>query len=205
MRIQFLLLIPSALAYPATFNFDSLPIRTFTPFSDTDSGITAMFTTHDQFRCFFVGSTGQYTPGFFSGNQLLDCHLGVNELDITFSEELGTVGLLFQALQNSAPMFILSAFSDGLNGSQVGMASATGTQFDASSFWTGSISFSGSVFDYIRLTSSAGDWAIDDLNVTGVVQVPEPAPLGLVGLILVLGLLRRILPSSNATPPSFFL
>jgi hypothetical protein len=55
MRLQFLLLIPSVLACGATFNFDSLPLPTVTPFSDTDFEITATFTTPDQFHCFEVG------------------------------------------------------------------------------------------------------------------------------------------------------
>jgi hypothetical protein len=83
------------------------------------------------------------------------------------------------------------------------MASTTGTQFDASFFWTGSISFSGSPFDSIRLTSSAFDWAIDDVNVTLVGQVPEPVPLALVGLILIFGALRAHLHSANATLARF--
>jgi hypothetical protein len=195
MRPQLLLLIPTALSYAATFNFDHLPLPTVTPFSDTNAGITASFTTPDPFRCFFL-SSNNYEPAVFSGNILYDCHIGNSELDIAFSKNLSSVSLLFETLANSPVTFTLSAFSGGINGMQVGTIDALGTA-SATSFnlWSGPISFSGPPFDSIKLTSAAGDWAIDQINVVGIADAPEPATLVLAGLTFILGTLTTRIPA----------
>jgi hypothetical protein len=179
-------LLTSALC-AATFNFDNLSLPTVTPFSDTNAGITANFTTPDPTRCFSLSSIN-YEPGFFFGNILYDCHIGVNELDIMFNENLAGISLLFETLANTPQTFTLAAFSGGMNGTQVGVTNALGTASGTSpSLWSGPISFSGVPFDSVKLTSAAFDWAIDQINVVPVAEVPESETLGLVALAFVAG------------------
>ena len=165
------------------------------PFTDTNAGITASFT---------LGSVTllrlSTTNWLSSGNILCDCHIGISELDITFSENLSSVSLLFETLSNFPVTFTMSAFTGGINGTPIGTINALGTASGTrSDLWSGPISFSGAPFDSIKLTSAAGDWAIDQVNVVGIADAPEPATLVLAGLTLIVGTLTtRVQPMDRA-------
>jgi hypothetical protein len=166
------------------FDFNLVPPGTSTPFADTQTGLTATFTSPADPGGFVVGL------GFFStltGNVLLSPGpAGANNIPlvVTFDQPATGVDLLF-ALNDpgNTTSLTLEAFSGGVGGTLVGTANATGAIPLGFIFPEGSLSFSGTPFDTIRLSSDALNFAIDDLAVTtGIAAVPEPATLCLAGL-----------------------
>jgi hypothetical protein len=151
-------------------------------------------------RIRYAASPINYEPAVFSGNILYDCHIGISELDITFSKNLSSVSLLFETLSNFPVTFTLSAFTGGINGMEIGAIDALGAaSATRSALWSGPISFNGPPFDSIKLTSVANDWAIDQVNVVGIADAPEPATLVLAGLTLIVGTLTtRVQPMDRA-------
>jgi hypothetical protein len=140
------------------YNFDNFVLPVSTPLSATAAGITATFSTPDALRNFVLVPLDPYFIEFH-GNGLADAHLGVNEVDIRFSENIATISMHFGTVDRPL-LFRLQAFSGGLSGPQVGETSAY-SMFppDGRSFPyypEGDISFSGAVFDAVRLTSDAG-------------------------------------------------
>lgn len=165
----------SASATTATFNFDSDATGTFTPFTDTNNGISAAFSSPADpggFGIIPASSTGFVT---LSGQVLIDPGpAGANNipLDITFSQQIASISFLF-ALNDPS-----NTTSMDLSTGAGGTASATGTIPPNHSFPEGSLSFSGKPFTTVTLSSLAPDFAIDDLVVTTPsASVPEPGSL----------------------------
>jgi PEP-CTERM motif-containing protein len=159
----------------AIFTFEDVANFTTTPFS-VESGTTTANFASPQGSVFFVATTSEFSS--LTGKVLVDDDAASNELRILFSERIQTISLLF-ALNTPliADSLSLSAFLDG---TAVGSTSATGTVPGGFTFPEGSLSFSGSVFDEVRLTSNALDFGIDNVDVTPV-PVPEPSSLLLAG------------------------
>jgi hypothetical protein len=156
------------------FNFDSDPVGTATPFTDTVSGLGATFTSSGDPGGFVV------VPTFFStltGNVLLDPGpAGLNNLTltITFSAVQTSISMNFATNSATGVPFILNAFDGAL---AVGTATATGVIPPSFFFPEGVISFSGPAFNRVVLSApSALDFAIDNVSVT---TVPEPGSLSL--------------------------
>jgi len=187
-------LLAVALALPAAaspiFTFDNVVVGTAVPFSSTSEGITATFSSPDG-PAFFV------TPAFFStlsGNVLLDADPAQHAVGVTLSAPFDVINLLFALNGPATSTFTLTALLGGLGGAIVGAATATGTIPGAGGFVfpEGQIAFNGALFDAIRLTSSAQDFAIDRVALSSPTLVPEPATLFLVALGSVVIASRRV-------------
>lgn len=182
-RLSTLLVLGSAIAVAvpaysstvATFNFDSDPIGEATPFSDTNNGLTAAFSSPADPGGFAVAASFFTT---LTGNVLLDPGpSGASNiaLDIAFSASASSLSMLFAT--DGSGTFVLDAYE---NGTLVGSASGVGV-VQASGFPEGTITFNGATFNSIVLTSpSTPYFAIDDVSVTTGV-VPEPSCLLLMG------------------------
>ena len=155
------------------YNFDADVLGKATPFTDTVSGLAATFTSSGDPAGFAVG------PTFFSaltGNVLLDPGpAGLNNLALTivFSAPQTSISLNFATNSAAGVLLNLSAFSGA---SAVGGAAASGIIPLGFSFPEGVISFSGPAFDRVVLSSSALDFAIDNVAVDAI---PEPGSLSL--------------------------
>jgi hypothetical protein len=160
-------------AATATFNFDADTVGNATPFADTNNGITASFSSPADPGGF------QIFPNFLTtltGNVLVDPGpAGASNipLNISFSQPIASISFLFGL--NGFTTDSMS-FSDNAGGSQ----SATGTiQFGIPE---GSLSFSGAAFTSVTLSSSAMDFAIDDIVVTTATPLPTALPLFATGI-----------------------
>jgi hypothetical protein len=190
--------IGSAMADPASFNFDSLdPTVTgnivSTPFSLSSGGVTASFSSDQDPGGFQVlNLTGGLS---FADDVLVTPNTSGTGplLEIVFSQPLLSFTAEF-ATEGSGPL-TLTALNGGVGGTQVGSSSATGSVPDGFMFPEGTVSFSGATFDSLVLSDAndpgfaLGNFSVDTAPVT---SVPEPssfalaleAALGLIGLTL---------------------
>jgi hypothetical protein len=101
---------------------------------------------------------------------------GVDGLDlsINFSQNLSAVTLDFATADFNTPSpFTLTAYE---NSTLVGSATSSGQFLGGFTFPEGEISFAGGSFNQLVLSSTAMDFAVDNINVA---SAPEPAALGL--------------------------
>ncbi len=165
------------------YDFEPIPEFTLTPFVHPGA-ITATFSSVDD-PAFFV-----FDAGFsaLTGHVLLDGDPLFHTLDIVLSSPVTSMALLFALNDPGATTsLLLTAFSGGIGGTVVGMTSAMGVVPPGFSFPEGSLFFAGGVFDAVSISSTAMDFALDDIMVT---EVPEPTSLvlmlaGLAGVALV--------------------
>jgi hypothetical protein len=171
------------------FTFEDVSAFTTVPFSVTSGTLTADFLS-PQGPVFFVADASAFSS--LTGKVLVDSDLAQNELRILFSEPLEALGLPFALNSGQASdALFLHAFS---RGRQVGSSFATGrVPGGGFAFPEGTIFFGGAVFDEVRLTSSALNFAIDNVNVSlADTAVPEPSSIWLGGAALtVLALVQR--------------
>ncbi len=175
-----------AAAQSATFNFDSDAVGTTTAFTDTNNGLSATFNSPNDPGIFAV------QPSFFqnqSGNDLGPGQIGANfvPLNIAFSKSLTSFSVNFGLNGMTTDTFTVTAFSGGLGGTKVGTASASGAIPGNPFFFPeGSLSFqSASPFDTVALTSTAQNFAVDNIVVSA--PVPEASTTVSLGLLLMLG------------------
>jgi hypothetical protein len=182
------------------FNFDDLALGTQAPFTETNNGVTATFTTSLP-NTFDIETD---PAGIGSGQRLIQIDTATADnvsLTVTFGgQQFQSVSLPFAILgttaANPAPQLTLQAL---LNGTAIGSISAPTTTNlpDVDAFYsTGSLSFSpGAAFDSLVLTASRNGFAIDDLSVStsAVSGVPEPASIALLmfGMAGMLMFMRR--------------
>jgi hypothetical protein len=130
----------------------------------------------------FPAARGLKCEGWVSaltGNVLLDPGpAGLNNLAlmVVFSAPQTSISLNFATNSVAGVLFNLNAFSGA---SAVGSAAASGVIPLGFSFPEGVISFSGPAFDRVVLSSSALDFAIDNVTVDAI---PEPGALSLLTL-----------------------
>jgi hypothetical protein len=180
-------------AASATFDFETIPQQTATPFSITSGGITATFSSPDGSVFLSLDSTGLTTT--LAGNVVVDPGFLAHPLDIVFSEPVASVTMKF-ALVLGTPLrstLLLSAFAGGTAGILVGRASAVGGPAPPPFFPEGVISFGASMFDAVRLTADVETFAIDDVSAFSSTEVPEPTSfaLSVTGIGALLALARR--------------
>lgn len=180
-------LIGAAPAVSATFSFDALaPTNGATPFSITDSGVTARFTSPSGAGAFISEDMPPFAT--LGSSALANDNFTREELDIGFSSNLVGIQLNFATNDSASPTAV--TLTATLNGAKVGSVTATGL-VAASRLPEGALSLSGLSFNGVQITDS--DPANAGFAIGAVsAQVPEPSTFlvlsaGLVGL----GALRR--------------
>lgn len=163
------------------FSFDTDSPGTSTSFTDTVNGLAAAFSTNGDPGGFAVYQSIFQT---LTGNVLGDPGpAGQDGLSLTvdFSQSIGAVTLAFATSDFSTPSpFVLNAFN---NGTLVGTATQTGQFLSGSTFPEGEIAFAAGAFNRITLSSTATDFAVDNITVAPV-NAPEPTSFSLLGLAL---------------------
>ena len=171
------------------FNFDADSPGTATSFTDTVNGLSATFSSPGDPGGFVIYPTIFDT---LTGNVLGDpgpAGLDNLMLDVAFSQNLTAVTLDFATSDFSSPSpLIVSAYE---NAQLVGSVQATGNFLAGFTFPEGQITFNGATFNNIVISSSATDFAIDNI---AAVATPEPALSGL----LALGLAAIVIGSRRA-------
>ncbi|RYG22434.1 PEP-CTERM sorting domain-containing protein [bacterium] len=180
-------LLCSALAAQAAFyDFESVALGTTTPFSLTDDGITASFSSSPLAGSYEIADASD--PGLLlttlTGHILVEPSITSSLLTISFDQPLGVFSTLF-ASSSDQPVE-LNAYSGA---SLVGTVVVAGVSPGGGSYPEGQIGFAGAVFDRVTLQSQADDEAIGIDNVS-VQAVPEPASMIALGAGAV-ALLRR--------------
>jgi hypothetical protein len=172
------------------FNFDGDSLGTSTTFTDTVNGLSATFSSAADPGGFVVYSSIFET---LTGNVLGDPGpAAANNLALTvdFTQPLSALTLNFATDDFASPSpFTLTAYD---NGTLVGSTTSSGSFLSGFTFPEGEIAFAGNPFNQVVLSSTATDFAVDNLNVITV--APEPAEFGLIGTgLLALGIpaLRR--------------
>jgi hypothetical protein len=169
------------------FNFEDIPRFTHDPFTETNNGVTATFTTSDP-GAFVVDVD---PTGIGSGLRLIQTNetaIGSNAHTVALTVSFGGQ----QFLSAAFPFAMLGTVSDGpqltlqalLGGTPVGALTipTTTDQGDNPPYSSGFFSFNpGTAFDSFVLTSASPGFAIDDLSVStsAVSGVPEPASVAL--------------------------
>jgi hypothetical protein len=186
------LLLPTVLLCAAAnastiFNFDDDTLGTSTTFTDTVDGLSATFSSSADpggfvvYPSMFETLTGNVLgdPGPASANNL--------DLDINFSQNLSAITLDFATADFSTPSpFTLTAYE---NNTLVGSDTSTGQFLSGFTFPEGEISFDGT-FNNVVLSSTAADFAVDNIDVIRMAEAPEPGDVSL----LVIGLFLSCLP-----------
>jgi hypothetical protein len=156
------------------FDFETTPLGTVTPISVTSGGLTAQFSSPD-------GGVFVIVPTFFSsltGQVLLDNDLAQHTLLVAFSHPLTAISLNFALNAPGNPAATLSLAA--MNGATlVGSTSASGSVPPGFLFPEGVLTFVGGPFNNVAITSSAQDFAVDNIAVRQATAVPEPVTLAL--------------------------
>jgi len=169
-----------------------VPFGTATPFFETNNGITASFSSpadpggFQTLATFFsFGPEVVIDPGPAGASFI--------SLDIFFSAPITFISMDF-ATNGSGPLNLVALLGLGA----VGATSATGAIPAGFAFPEGTISFSGLVFDGVRLNSIADpNFAIGNISVVPA-AVPEPSSWVLLATILCTGLTVLISRARNA-------
>ena len=180
------------------FNFDNDSPGTATNFTDTQNGLSATFSSAADPGGFVVYSSIFET---LTGNVLGDPGPAGQDnlaLSVAFNHTISAVTLNFATSDFTVPSpLTLTAFQSA---TPVGSASSNGSFLSGFTFPEGEISFAGSAFNRLVISSTATDFAVD--NIAVVEAVPEPAAYGLFTLgLLAIGIPRRRL-KLLATPQS---
>jgi hypothetical protein len=172
------------------FDFENAPVHSPLPLSLTVNGITAQFSATGQGFSIQPATTMGFTPAGFSGNCIYPSSVFASDLDISFSESLSRLSILYApqelACDSSARMRV-TAFMDG---TQVGTATMTvdppGTWPSATLAISVPEGFNRVVVHYDAPPPTGGDWGpifmADNLAVS---VVPEPGTVALLGLGIV--------------------
>jgi hypothetical protein len=157
-----------------TFTFDTLAPYTIIPLTIPSDGISATFSS-PQSAVFFVAPIDPLSPSFatLTGNILVSNNSPPDDLEIQFTQLLQSVNLVF-ALRTSLSEDVF--MMDTLRGETlVGSIVASGSVRPGFEFSEGNISLNGGIFDRVRLSSSAQDFAIDNVTVSPASTIPEPS------------------------------
>jgi hypothetical protein len=185
-----LLLVSCAFSVAANastiFNFDTDNFGTSTNFTDTVDGLSATFSSAADPGGFVVYSSIFET---LTGNVLGDpgpAGLDGLALTINFSQDLSAVVLDFATSDFSTPSpLTLTAYE---NASLVGSNTSSGQFLPGFTFPEGEIAFDGATFNQLVISSTAMDFAVDNITVA---TAPEPTSIALLSIsLLALGIPR---------------
>ncbi|HZU26855.1 MAG TPA: PEP-CTERM sorting domain-containing protein [Bryobacteraceae bacterium] len=164
----------------SVFDFDADAGGTSTTFTDTNNGISATFSSSADPGGFVV------YPSVFetlTGNVLGDpgpAGLDNLALDISFNADLSAIDLLFATADFNTPSPVTLTAFEGAQ--QVGSSSFPGQFLTGFTFPEGELAFSGANFNKVVLSTTAPDFAIDNVLVAAAAPVPEPSALALISL-----------------------
>jgi len=169
------------------FNFDGDAIGTSTTFTDSVNGVLATFSSSADPGGFVVYQSMFET---LTGNVLGDPGPAGQDnltLNVNFSQNLSAITLDFATADFITPSpFTLTAFE---NSTLVGSATLSGQFLPGFTFPEGEIAFEGGRFNQLVLSTTATDFAVDNIN---VISTPEPGTLCMLGsALLLLGAVRR--------------
>jgi len=174
-------LLCSAVNASTVFNFDGDNLGTSTTFTDMVNSLSATFSSSADPGGFVVYQSMFET---LTGNVLGDpgpAFLDNLSLDVSFSQNLAAVTLDFATSDFITPSpFTITAFE---NSSYVGSATSSGQFLAGFEFPEGEISFIGGPFNKLVISSTAMDFAVDNINVA---TAPEPGTFVLFGASLIL-------------------
>jgi hypothetical protein len=181
----------------AIFNFDADNPGTSTTFTDTSDGLSATFSSSADPGGFVI-----YQTSFFdnlTGNVLGDPGPAGQDnlnLDIGFSQDLSAITLDFATADfGAASPFTLTAYE---NSTPVGSSTVTGQFPSGFMFPEGAISFGGAAFNNVVISSTATDFAVDNIEASPS-TAPEPGTMALLGACLVIAGLPRMRRRFSAT------
>jgi hypothetical protein len=162
------------------FTFDNDNVGTTTTFTDTVNGLSATFSSPSGPGAFTVQQSFFET---LTGNVLGSpgpAFLNNVNLTINFSSNLSAINLLFATADFNTPSpFTLTAYEGNtLEGSNT----LAGMFLPGFTFPEGEIAFSGATFNTVVLSTTAPNFAIDNVQVAGA--TPEPAYNWILGLSL---------------------
>jgi PEP-CTERM motif len=191
----------TANASVAVFNFDTDALGTSTTFTDTVNGLSATFSSNaDPGGFTILGSMFETLTGNVLGDP---GPAGQDNLSlfVNFSSELTAVEFNFATSDFATPSpLTLNAYQNSV---LVGSTSATGMFLGGFVFPEGEIAFDGPAFNRIVISSTATDFAVDNIT-AATAAAPEPGTLSLFALsiLFVAGVawrteLRRRAVSSN--------
>jgi hypothetical protein len=164
------------------FTFDNDVQGTSTTFTDTVNGLAATFSSSADPGGFVLYPTVFQT---LTGNVLGDPGPAGSDnlkVDIAFSSNLNAITLNFATADFSKPSpLTISAYE---NSTLVGSNILSGQSLAGSTFPEGEIAFSGATFNNVVISSTATDFAVDNIAVVASAAAPEPAVFGLVGISL---------------------
>jgi hypothetical protein len=188
------LFLPMALLCAAAnasivFNFDGDSLGASTTFTDTVNGLSATFSSSADPGGFVIYPTMFET---LTGNVLGDPGPAFSDnlaLDVSFSQNLSAIELDFATSDFITPSpFTVTAYE---NSALVGSVSSTGEFLSGFTFPEGEIAFEGGPFNQVAISSTATDFAVDNINVA---PTPEPGTLTMIGaglFLLGIGSVRR--------------
>ncbi len=180
----------AAASASTVFNFDGDNLGTATTFTDTVNGVSATFSSSADPGGFVIYPSIYET---LTGNVLGDpgpANANNLSLSIAFNGNLNAVTFDFATSDfGTASPLTLQAFEGN---TLVGSATQTGQFLPGFSFPEGEIAFDGTNFNKLVVSSTATDFAID--NVAVIASAPEPSVLGL----LAIGLLCAGIPAVRA-------
>jgi hypothetical protein len=191
LAVLMILSVPAAAN--VTFDFETTPQGTVTPFSVTSGGFTATLSSPDGDVFSVADATGIFIVSL-AGKVVWDPGFPSYPLDIVFSEPVVSMSLSFALAGFPVSSTIdVRVFTGGTGGALVATTSAMGGPAPPGFFPEGVVTISGPVFDAVRLTSNVESIAIDNLSVLPAAEVPEPssAALALTALGASLLLVRR--------------
>jgi hypothetical protein len=184
------------------FNFDNDNLGTTTTFTDRSGALSATFSSSADpggfiiFPSIFETLTGNVLggPGPSNASNIA--------LDIAFNQALSAITLNFATDDFSTPSPLTLAAYD--NATPVGSTTLTGEYLSGFQFPEGEIAFDGANFNSVVISTTAPDFAVDNILVT-TVGVPEPGTISMIatGLLLTgVGAVRRRNASLRSYQPS---
>jgi hypothetical protein len=173
-----MVLLSAAANASTIFNFDDDGLGTSTTFTNTVDGLSATFSSSADPGGFVVYPTMFET---LTGNVLGDPGPALADnlaLDVDFSQNLSAITLDFATSDFITPSpFTVTAYENSV---LVGSASSTGEFLSGFTFPEGEVSFDGGTFNQVVFSSTATDFAVDNIEVIPT-STPEPGTLALLG------------------------